>query len=243
MENGRKMSGDINKIGLGHRERMKNYVKLHGLNDLSDLQILEFLLFYGIPYKDTQAVAAELLQKFGSLYEVLLEDFDSLMAIKNMTANAAMLLVGLKDVIKTYIRERDEIYSLGTITEMLVYITQVMEMEEETLYLLSLNEHNKVLSVDKIKTGSRSRVVASAQEITGLALRNGAKKVVFVHNHPSGTSEESQADLQATYRARKMMMLVDIDVVDHFIIGAEIARSMFTDRNYEIGVYKKEKRI
>ena len=67
MENGRKMSGDINKIGLGHRERMKNYVKLHGLNDLSDLQILEFLLFYGIPYKDTQAVAAELLQKFGSL--------------------------------------------------------------------------------------------------------------------------------------------------------------------------------
>ena len=237
------MSGDINKIGLGHRERMKNYVKLHGLNDLADRQILEFLLFYGIPYKDTQAVAAELLQKFGSLYEVLLEDFDSLMAIKNMTANAAMLLVGLKDVIKTYIRERDEIYSLGTITEMLVYITQVMEMEEETLYLLSLNEHNKVLSVDKIKTGSRSRVVASAQEITGLALKNGAKKVVFVHNHPSGTSEESQADLQATYRARKMMMLVDIDVVDHFIIGAEIARSMFTDRNYEIGVYKKEKRI
>lgn len=86
----------------GHRDRMRERILLSGIESLQPHEVLEYLLYHAIPRKDTNGIAHELISKFGSLNGVLNADYDALLDVNGMTANAALLLTSLKGVFRMY---------------------------------------------------------------------------------------------------------------------------------------------
>lgn len=86
----------------GHRDRMRERILLSGIESLQPHEVLEYLLYHAIPRKDTNGIAHELISKFGSFNGVLNADYDALLDVNGMTANAALLLTSLKGVFRMY---------------------------------------------------------------------------------------------------------------------------------------------
>ena len=82
----------------GHRDRMRERILLSGIESLQPHEVLEYLLYHAIPRKDTNGIAHELISKFGSLNGVLNADYDALLDVNGMTANASLLLTSLKGI-------------------------------------------------------------------------------------------------------------------------------------------------
>lgn len=86
----------------GHRDRMRERILLSGIESLQPHEVLEYLLYHAIPRKDTNGIAHELISEFGSFNGVLNADYDALLDVNGMTANAALLLTSLKGVFRMY---------------------------------------------------------------------------------------------------------------------------------------------
>lgn len=133
----------------GHRERVRYVVEHNGLRYLPPYQVLEFLLFYGIPYKDTKPIAYELLSKFGTLKNVFLADVKELMQVKNMTRNAALLLKSYGEIHDFVFKaELSEKTVLGP-NNVLSYLRDLFSEDlTEKLVIISLNEKKRT---DKLR--------------------------------------------------------------------------------------------
>lgn len=214
----------------GHRERMRERIKNGGIDLLQPHEKLEFLLYYAIPRKDTNELAHRLIDKFGSLANVLAADYGDLINIKDMTSCAALLITSIPDFFSSYLSdlnaEKTRIYKRSDLLRQLYPLFTVNKTEK--FYVLSLDAHNNVLNLAKLSSGLPAEVPVEPRHVVEEALRSKAVSVVISHNHPSGETKPSHSDIELTKTIAMALQLVKVKLLDHLIFS-EFGYTSFVD--------------
>lgn len=205
----------------GHRKHIKERFLREGLDNFTEVQVLELLLFYVIPRKDTNPIAHELINHFGSLAQVLDAPVEELEKVEGIGPNAALLLSLITALARFYLVSRTE---KQTILNSLEACGQYLKpyflgRRVEVVYLLCLDAKCKVLSCREVGEGSVNSANVSIRRIVELALSQNASSVVLAHNHPSGLALPSEEDVSTTRRVAAALSMVDIPLVDHIIVA------------------------
>ena len=216
-------------IHAGHREKMRNrFIRDKGFENFEDHQILELLLFYSRAQGDTNPLAHELLEQFGSLKGVLEARPEQLMTVKGISSQTAVLISMVVPLTRVWHRcAMDEPDRIGNSREAEEYCLSILAGERtERFYVVSLNAKCKVLGRRKISEGSLSEVSAYPRMVMETALNYNAHSVLLCHNHPGGTCAPSPEDIASTLQLQKLLNGVGILLLDHIIVANDRTYSM-----------------
>lgn len=205
----------------GHRDRLRQKLAKHGLEGFLPHEVLELLLTYAIPRKDTKPLAWALLKKFGSLAAVLDADEKLLCEVDGIGPHAAQFLHLLREVVKSYsLCQVQEAPALNSPQQVLAYCkASLSNRRVECLEALCLSIRGTLISTQILATGSLGTVMVSPRQVVECALKANAKSVILVHNHPSGDARPSQEDIDLTHTIIHAASYFDIKIADHIIIG------------------------
>ena len=208
----------------GHRQRMKDrFLTEGGLDSFSQIQVLEMLLFYAIPRKDTNPLAHALIDHFGSLSMVLDAQVQELERVPGMSRNSAVLLKLVLETGRYYrIDQGKNTKILNDIQDYGRYLVpRFFGRTNETVFLLCLDAKCKVLSCREVGEGSVNSASVPVRRIVEMALADNASTVILAHNHPSGVAIPSGEDIATTHRLEAALDTVDILLADHIIVADE----------------------
>lgn len=205
----------------GHRERLKNRFLGTGLDSFTDVQALELLLFYAIPMKDTNPIAHALLNRFGSLSQVLDAPVEELKKVPGISDHAAVLLHLTTELARFYqVDSAQRVEVLTSLDACGAYLVpRFFGRKVETVFLLCLDAKCKVLCCKELGEGSVNSTGLSIRRVVETALGVNASSVVLAHNHPSGLAIPSPEDIQTTRRIAMALQAVEITLVDHIIVA------------------------
>ena len=224
-------------VHKGHRQRLKERFLRHGLDNFEEHQVLELLLFYGIPQRDTNAVAHDLLDRFGSLSRVLEATPEELAEIPYVGDNVSTLFKLITAVSRYYqvnVAQREKI--LATIEDCGRYLVPFFHgRQQETVFLLCLDAKCKVLACEKVGQGGVNSAGVSARHVVETALKFNATSAILAHNHPSGLALPSKDDVRTTCRIAAALDGVDVELTDHIVVADEDWVSMA-----QSGLYRAE---
>ena len=208
-------------IHEGHRQRLKQRFLEEGLDKFTDIQVLELLLFYCIPRKDTNPIAHALLSHFGSLSQVLEAPVEELRKVEGVGESAALFLHLTTEVSRFYLVDRNtRVTILPSIDHCARYLLPFFfGRRNETVYLLCLDAKCKVLCCREMGEGSINTAGISVRKIVETALGVGATTVVLAHNHPSGVAVPSGDDIQTTRRLAAALAAVEVNLADHIVVA------------------------
>ncbi len=208
-------------IHSGHRERLKARFAKDGLSSFEAHQVLELLLFYALPRKDTNPLAHELIRTFGSLPAVLEASPEDLCRVKGVSMHTASLISLCGQLGARHQQEkRRNITKFEDLEDIGEYLLPLfINQKREKAVLICLNNRWELLNCSVLSTGTITETDARARDIVELALRYQATNVVLAHNHPAGFAAPSSADLNTTRFLAKSLELVEIRLLDHVIFS------------------------
>ena len=215
------------KDSQGHRERIKEKFLKNGIDGFAEYEILELLLTYCIPRKDTKPIAKELLNKFKSLDNVFKADFDKLSAIDGLGKNsiAFLKLIGdlpsiiYKDELKNKKLVDKETLKISNKDILLKYLRNKIGYEEiEKFYVLYLSSSNEVIEFEENSVGTLDRSSVYPREIYKKIINLNAKSVILAHNHPSDNITPSKCDSELTNEIAKGLKNFGALLIEHIII-------------------------
>ena len=215
-------------IHEGHRQRLKKRFLMEGMEHFEDHEVLELMLYYTIPRKDTNAIAHNLLNHFGSLPQVMEAPVSELTKVADVGENAVVFLTALNAFCRYYQVSRGNTQViLQTIEDCGDYLQPFFYgRRNETVYLLCLDAKCKVLSCKEVGEGSVNSAAVPIRRIVEMALGANATAVVLAHNHPSGMAIPSGEDQLTTRRLAVALSAVDIELVDHLVVADDDYVSM-----------------
>ena len=221
-------------IHKGHRQKVKERFLSNGLAGESAHSILELVLFFGIPYKDTNPIAHALIDRFGSLSGVLRASPAELKSVPGMTENAAVLLHLLIPVYEAY---ADDLLQTPTVPETTAQIVEFMRPKfigeaAEKVYLLCLGANRKLLGVRKLGDGGLSDVLLDLRALTAAVLETKAQDVILVHNHPNGIAAPSAGDVAATREIAALLEKLNVRLLNHIILSEDDFCSMIDKQKF-----------
>lgn len=205
----------------GHRDRLKERFLRQGLDGFSDIQALELLLFYAIPRADTNPIAHDLLERFGSLSRVLDAAPEELKQVKGVSSHTAVLLKLAVELGRFYqVDCAQRVKCLTTLDACGAYLVPYFfGRTRETVFLLCMDAKCKVLCCREVSQGGVNSASISIRKIVETALYAGATTVVLAHNHPSGMALPSNEDVQTTRRVAAALAAVEIHLADHIVVA------------------------
>lgn len=208
-------------IHAGHRQRLKERFLKDGLDHFEEHQVLELLLFYAIPQRDTNEIAHELIRKFGSLAKTLEATPEELAQVKYVGDNAATLFQLITAVARYYqvscAMQEQILTNIDACGRYLVPF--FYQRPNETVFLLCLDAKCKVLACEKVGEGSVNSAGVPIRKVVEMALKANATSVILAHNHPSGVALPSGEDVQTTRRLALALDAVEIGLVDHIVVA------------------------
>lgn len=206
----------------GHRQRLKTIYKESGGTALSDINILEFLLFYAIPRKDTNVLAHNLINAFGSLEKVFRADVSELCAVDGISENAALLIKLIPDIqSRLMIKETGGIKQITSAKDAGDYFIALLNTKgDENFCVMCLDAKNRILNVSTLGKGSVNEVSVSIRSIVDNVVRYRATSVIIAHNHPDGICAPSQEDIELTNSIAASLQQLSIGLLDHIIVAA-----------------------
>lgn len=205
----------------GHRQRLKDRFRHEGLDNFSDIQVLELLLFYCIPRQDTNPIAHNLLEHFGSLSQVLEASPEELEKVPGIGSSTATFLSLTTAVGRYYLINRSMNHEILSTTDKCgeYLVPYFYGRRNETVFLLCLDAKCKMLCCKEIGEGSVNSAGVPIRKIVEAALGVNATTVVLAHNHPSGLAIPSAEDVQTTARVAAALDTVEITLADHIIVA------------------------
>ena len=208
-------------IHKGHRERMRKQLKTSGMDSLSDVQVLEVLLYYAAPRGDTNPAAHALLSRFGTLDGVFSAPESELKKVSGVGDAAAQLIRLVPQVARRCLMSRSaQIEILDTTSKCGQYLLPYFHGEsEEVVYLLCLDAKCKALDCILVQSGDVNSAGISVRKVVKAALDANATSVVLAHNHPSGVALPSEEDKRVTQVIRDALDAVDVLLADHIIVA------------------------
>lgn len=205
----------------GHRQRVKARFLAEGLDHFDEVHVLELLLFYCIPQKDTRPLAKALIEQFGSLSQVLEASPEELQKVPGVGVNTAAFLTLITDVGRYYhVNRNAKPEILNTIEKCGRYLMPYFfGRRNETVFLLCMDAKRKVLCCRQISEGSVNSAGISIRKIVETALGVNATTVVLAHNHPSGLALPSGDDVLTTRRVAAALAAVEVTLADHIVVA------------------------
>ena len=216
----------------GHRERLKERFLRSASGSTSDEELLELLLGYAIPRKDTAALTKDLIRKFGNLRNVLSASVPDLEAVSGISRHTAVLMRLVADIVS---RMRDRASSnkelLGDPKVLEKHLlARFRDVSEEKLLLILLNELGVTLGEEFIGAGTVNRVVAFPREIIKIALSFDASALILAHNHPGGPPIPTFKDRDDAERLRDALLPFDVKLTDAVVVGENRCFSIFNNQ-------------
>lgn len=202
----------------GHRQRMKTEF-LARPDSFPDHKVLELLLFYANPRSDTNPLAHELMEHFGSLAGVLDATPEELQKVKGVGEHAAVLFKVVKELAGRYLTVRTQVDDIAQSSKDYYALLRpyFFGARNERLCLLCLDGKHKVLGVRRLGEGNVNAVTVTTRLIAEAALSLNAAGVVLAHNHVSGLAFPSPEDLATTQSLASILSTMSITLVDHLI--------------------------
>ncbi|MBQ5838167.1 MAG: RadC family protein [Clostridia bacterium] len=205
----------------GHRSRCKKRLLSEGANTLSDVELLEMLLFYAVPRADTKSIAEDLIEKYGTLSGVIRADLEEIAAIPHLKDSARVLFSLLSETIaRTAVCVGDKGLLEGErLKEYLLELYR--ERVNETVYALYFAAEGEFIGQQVVFHGGISSAKFSLRTITEGIIRIGGKTVILAHNHPSGILVPSSDDIISTKRIAAHLAANEIELLEHYIVGKD----------------------
>lgn len=211
------------KLHEGHRQRVKSRYLAEGLDSFADHQVLELLLFYCIPMKDTNELAHKMLGEFGSLAGIFEADPKDICKRCGVSENTAILISLIPSLSRRYFKGKwGDKPVLSSSTKAGEYaVSLFVGRPYEVFYVICLDSQNRVNYAVLVHEGTINETPVYPRLIVEAVLRHQANSVILAHNHPGGSMRPSDADLQITKRIKAALEAISVHVVDHIIVAGE----------------------
>ncbi len=192
-----------------------------GLEGMSDHNILELLLFYAIPYKDTNPIAHRLIESFGSLSAVFKASVEELKRIDGMTENAACLVNMVLPLYAAYANDtKTEKPLFMNVDEIVDYMRpKFLDTTNERAYALCFDYNHYFIAERRLSDGDVYSTLFDMRKLASAVLETKATGVIIVHNHPSGIALPSKNDVETTKQAYEFLQSMQVGLLDHIIIA------------------------
>lgn len=202
-------------------ERPREKLLEHGSGSLSDAELLAIFLRTGVTGKSAVDLARHLLNQFGSLRALLEADLVAFSKQLGLGPAKFAQLQAVLEMSRRHLAERmRKKPALENPQAVRDYLKSMLRHEPHEVFgCLFLDSKHQVLMFEALFRGSIDNTSVHPREVVKRALANNAAAVIFCHNHPSGNTDPSQADRLLTKRLQKALDLIDVRVLDHFIIG------------------------
>ena len=222
-------------INDGHLERLRQRYMKVGLDGFDDLSVLELLLCFAIPRRDTNPIAHALLDRFGSLSSVLEAKPEELQQVDGVGESAAVLLTMFPGVSRKILVQRSRTAQPLDSTSRLgaYFVPRFAGERDEVVLLLCLDAQLHPLDCRPLFRGSVNTASVSVRKTLQMALACNASAVVLAHNHPGGRPMPSVEDEQTTCRLRAALDSVEIPLLDHIIVADDQYFS-FAEHNFTL---------
>lgn len=212
-------------------ERPREKLMQLGPASLSDAELLAIFLRTGVRGKSAVDLARDLLAHCGGLGALFALKRRELLTLKGvgdakLSQLQAVLELARRALAET-LRSGDALSSPTAVREYLRL--SLTGLEHEVFTVVLLDAQNRVLACEELFRGTLTQTSVYPREVVKCALRHNAAALIFAHNHPSGANEPSHADQVLTQSLKQALALVDIKVLDHFIIAGNAALS-FAER-------------
>ena len=210
-------------LHAGHRQRVKARYLSEGLDAFEDHQVLELLLFYAVPRKDTNELAHRMIKEFGSLAGLFEADPKDIARRCGVSENTAILVSLIPSLSRRYFLnkwgEKPIINSSSKAGE--YAISLLAGRIYEAFYVICLDSQNRVNHADLVHEGTINEAVVYPRLIVETALRHQANSVILAHNHPGGSTRPSAADISVTKKIVTALESISIKVLDHIIVAGD----------------------
>lgn len=203
------------------QERPRERLLAHGPGGLSDAELVAVCLRSGTRGSSAVDLARELISRFGGLAGLLAASLPALLQVNGLgVAKAAQLAAGL-ELARRSLRENlktgSALTSPGAVRDYLRFA--LGSRDHEVFVVLFLDAQHRVLSDAELFRGTLTQTSVYPREVVKAALAANAAAVILAHNHPSGVAQPSQADELLTRQLREALALVEVKVLDHFIVA------------------------
>jgi DNA repair protein RadC len=212
-------------------ERPREKLLAQGAQALSDAELLAIFLRVGVVGKSAVDLARDLLNEFGSLNGIFSADRTALTAINGMGDSKFVQLQAIFEMsrraLQEEMQERDALASPQAVRDYLKL--RLGSLPREVFMVLFLDAQNRVMATEELFSGTLTQTSVYPREVVKRSLHYNAAAVIFAHNHPSGVAEPSRADELLTRALKEALALVDVKVLDHFVVAGNAAVS-FAER-------------
>lgn len=205
----------------GRRQRVRDRYFREGLSSFEEHEVLELLLYYSIPMKDTNVLAHRLLKEYGSLANLMEADPKELMDRCKLSPITSTLITMIPPLSRRYLvsRHREKL-TIDSTTKAGDYVKSLfVGYSYEVFQVILLNSKNQVNHACVIHEGTINEAAVYPRMIVEAALRHKAVSVIIAHNHPGGTKTPSSADISVTKKIRTALEAISIRLMDHIIIA------------------------
>jgi len=202
-------------------ERPREKLLQRGPESLSDAELLAIFLRTGIRGKTAVDLARDLLKEFGSLRALLESDFERFRQSPGLGMAKYAQLQAVLEMARRHLRQTLERQSALTSPDLTrqFLAAKMRAYPHEVFACLLLDNQHRVIEFRELFRGTIDGASVYPREVVKTALAYNAAAVIFAHNHPSGVAEPSEADRLITHRLKQALNLVDIRVLDHFLVG------------------------
>ncbi|HVU32913.1 MAG TPA: DNA repair protein RadC [Opitutaceae bacterium] len=202
-------------------ERPQERLEKHGVSVLSDTELLAMLLRSGTKGHDVLTIASHLMAQAGSLAAMVAWRPPEYRRLKGIGRVKALQLMTVMEIARRVAAQQQ---AEAPILNRADLVAQHLEpfargLEVEKFWVLCLNRKNRLVKRVEITSGTATAALAHPREVFRAAIREAASAVICAHNHPSGDPAPSAPDVQVTRQLREAAKAVDIELLDHVIVG------------------------
>lgn len=210
----------MDKHYLGHRKRLKERL-LRSPEGLADYELLELLLGYAIPRKDTKPLAKALLEKFGTLRKVFAAGQDDLLSVAGVGPGVIALFAAWREFFSRMhegsVKDRQVFNHPGTVADFAM--SRLGHLRSEEFWVALVDNKNRLMHWQCVSRGTVDQTPVYPREILRLVLQHQASGVILVHNHPGGDTKPSAQDQELTQRLQRAAREMDVRVLDHLVVS------------------------
>lgn len=206
---------------LGHRQRLRDKLLNNGSEALADYELLELVLSIAIPRRDVKPLAKELINTFKTFGGVITANPSDLKQIKGVgdTVIATLKIIEASQI-KTLKDKIENTSIISSWTELIDYCKlNIGNKDTEEFHILYLNTKCHLIKDETHSTGTINTSSVYPREILKEVLKIGATSIIIVHNHPTGDTTPSKADIQITNKIKETLKTIDVSLHDHLIVA------------------------
>jgi len=205
-------------------QRPREKLLLRGSAALSDAELLAIFLRTGMQGCSAVDMAYSLIEHFGGLRELLKADEQIFCSYPGLGVAKYAQLQAVMEMARRYLFESlQRGHALSSPQETRQYLSDCLrDYQHEVFAALFMDQRHRVICFEELFTGTIDGASVYPREVVKKALQHNAAAIIFAHNHPSGVAEPSSADKHITKRLQDALALVDIRVLDHFVVGDEV---------------------